>query len=96
MMSRSWVKFRWGHPTELPNTRGLPLGNFSTRYNWPDSVMVKTLACDSRGLQFDLLPGSDLGQVVHTHVPLPPNNLVPVTGQLCHATGKVTVGFQRH
>jgi len=45
-----------------------------------------------------LLSGNDLGQVVHTHVPLSPSRivLVPVVGQRCPATGKVTVGLALH
>ena len=41
---------------------------------WPRGVMVSKLACDLRGCEFNFpaepLSGNDLGQVVHTHVPL--------------------------
>jgi len=44
--------------------------------------------------------GSDLGQVVHTHVRLSPNaicNLVPVKGgDALHLHGNVTVGLAMH
>jgi len=40
---------------------------------------------------------NNLGQVVHTHVPLHPRyNLVPVKGWWCPAAGKVTVGPSSH
>ena len=39
------------------------------------------------------LSGNDLGQVVHTRASVTKQyNLVPVVGQQCPATGKVTVG----
>jgi len=40
------------------------------------------------------LSGNELGQVVHTHVPVTKQyNMVPVVGQRCPATGKVTIGL---
>ena len=44
-----------------------------------------------------LLSGNNLRQVVHTHVPVTKQyNLVPVAGQRCPATGKVTIGLASH
>jgi len=66
-------------------------------YVWPNGggVMVKALACDSRGRQ----SGDDLRQVVHTRASVTKQyrpNLVPVAGQRCSATGKVTVCLASH
>ena len=62
--------------------------------------MVKAFACDSRGRQFNSRPFRcqirTLGKLF-THVPVTKQyNLVPVTGQRCPATGKVTVGLASH
>ena len=57
--------------------------------------MVKSLACDSKGREFN--SRNDLGQVVHTLISVTKQyNLVPVVGQRCPATGKVTVGLASH
>ena len=63
--------------------------------------MVKELACDSRGREFNSRPSRcqvvNLGQVVHTHASVTKQyNLVPVARQRCPATGKVTVGLASH
>jgi len=43
------------------------------------------------------LSGNDLGQVVHTRASVTKQyNLVLIAGQLCPATGKVTVGLASH
>jgi len=43
------------------------------------------------------LSSNDLGQVVHTRASVTKKyNLVPVVGQQCLATGKVTVGLALH
>ena len=49
-------------------------------------------------LGLSALPGSNLGQVVHTHVLLftKQYNLVPVKGQRCLVAGKVIVGLASH
>jgi len=68
--------------------------------------MVRALACDSRGCEFDSLPSrcqvTTLGKLF-TQVPgaclchqAAKNNLVPVAGQRCPATGKVTAGQELH
>jgi len=60
-------------------------------------VMVRALACDSRGREFNSRlfrwQVTTLGKLF-THVPLSPSSIysVPVAGQWCPATGKVTVG----
>ena len=57
------------------------------------------LAFDRSRVRFPAipLPSSDLGQVVHTHVPVTKQyNLVPAKGQWCSAAGKVTVGLASH
>jgi len=64
-------------------------------------VMVRALACDSRGREFNSRPfrcqGNDLGKVVHTRAFVTKQyNLVPVAGQRCPATGKVTIGLASH
>jgi len=64
--------------------------------------MVTALACDSLDrwpvqLPTEPLSGNDLGQVVHTRASVTKHyNLVPVAGQRCPATGKVTVGLASH
>jgi len=49
-------------------------------------------------LRVEALSDNNLGQVVHTHVPLfnKQYNLVPVKGQRRFATGKVTIGLASH
>jgi len=53
-------------------------------------VTVRALSCDSKRSQVQLpavpLPGSDLGQVVHTRVSC--HQAVPVTGQRCSWLGR--------
>jgi len=51
--------------------------------------MVKALACDSRGRECSI-PGHFAVTVTKQY------NLVPVVGQRCPATGKVTVGLASH
>jgi len=57
------------------------------------SVTVRALACDLQEVASSIV--SILGQVVHTQVSLVTKqcNLVPVAGQRCPATGKVTVSM---
>ena len=50
---------------------------------WPGGIKVKAMACDSMRLerprvqlQAEPLSGNDLGQVVHTHVPLSPSSII--------------------
>jgi len=42
------------------------------------------------------LSGNNLGQVVHTHVPVSQSYLVPIKGRRCPAAGEVTVGLASH
>ena len=52
---------------------------------------------DSRGREFNFGAFRYLGQVVHTRISVTQQyNLVPVAGQRCLATGKVTVGLALH
>jgi len=69
-----------------------------SRHTWPGGVMVRALACDSRSREFNSRPFRcqlmTLGKLfsVHTHASVTKQyNLVPVAGQKCPATGKVTV-----
>jgi len=56
------------------------------------SIMVRALACDSRDSRFDSGPShcqvaSDLGQIVHTHVPLSPSSIIRYQSQGSDAVG---------
>ena len=68
----------------------------------PGGVMVRALACDSRGREFNSRPSrcqvTTLGKLfTHTRASVTKqHNLVPVAGQRCPATGKVTVGLTSH
>jgi len=61
--------------------------------------MVKALACDSRGREFNSRPSrcqvvAICSQSSHTCASVTKQyNLVPVAGQRCPATGKVTIGL---
>ena len=66
---------------------------------WPGSVIVRTLAYNSRGREFDSRPFCCyVASCSHTHVPvsLSSINLVMVAGQRCPTAGKVTFGLASH
>jgi len=57
----------------------------------PVSVIVRSL-----DLQLNL-SGNNLGQVVHTHVPLSPSSIIRYcNGRWCPAAGKVTISLASH
>jgi len=63
--------------------------------------MVRALACDSTGREFNSRPFrcqvTSLDKFSHTCASVTKQyNLVPVVGQRCAATGKVTVGLTSH
>ena len=66
---------------------------------WPGDVIVRALACDSRGHEFNFRPFhcqvTIMGKLF-TNMCLSLYNLVSVAGQRCRATGKVTVGLALH
>ena len=65
---------------------------------WLGSVVARALHSRVQ-LPAGALPGSNCGQVVHTHAPLTPSmqyNSVPAKGRWCSAAGKVTVGLASH